>query len=84
MLAASNRKGDGHGIALTIVALVWRILFSTIATWCSILGQDAGSFLKALYTMFEVTHSGSWPAVVRPVIEKVSPWYDARRRQAYT
>ena len=34
-----------------------------------------GSFLKALYTMFEVTHSGSWPAVVRPVIEKVSPWY---------
>ena len=49
----------------------------------SFLGQDAGSFLKALYTMFEVTHSGSWPAVVRPVIEKVSPWYDARRRQAY-
>lgn len=36
-----------------------------------------GSFLKALYTMFEVTHSGSWPAVVRPVIEKVSPWYAA-------
>ncbi|CAE7402736.1 Scn11a [Symbiodinium pilosum] len=34
-----------------------------------------GSFLKALYTMFEVTHSGSWPARVRPVIDKVSPWY---------
>lgn len=31
--------------------------------------------------MFEVTHSGSWPAVVRPVIEKVSPWYDAWQRQ---
>jgi len=34
-----------------------------------------GSFLKSLYTMFEVTHSGSWPAVVRPVLEKVDPWY---------
>jgi len=34
-----------------------------------------GSFLKALYTMFEVTHSGSWPHVVRPVLEKVDPWY---------
>ncbi|CAE7757723.1 Cacna1g [Symbiodinium sp. CCMP2456] len=34
-----------------------------------------GSFLKALYTMtFEVTHSGSWPTVVRPVLEKVDPW----------
>ncbi|CAJ1396048.1 unnamed protein product [Effrenium voratum] len=34
-----------------------------------------GSFVKALYTMFEVTHSGSWPLRVRPVVEKVSPWY---------
>ena len=34
-----------------------------------------GSFLKALYTMFEITHSGSWPAVVRPVVEKVDGWY---------
>jgi len=34
-----------------------------------------GNFLKALYTMFEVTHSGSWPSRVRPVIEQVSPWY---------
>ena len=34
-----------------------------------------GSFMKALYTMFEITHSGSWPARVRPVIDKVSPWY---------
>ena len=23
---------------------------------------------------FEVTHSGSWPTVVRPVLEKVDPW----------
>lgn len=34
-----------------------------------------GSFLKALYTMFEITHSGSWPAVVRPIVEKVNAWY---------
>ena len=34
-----------------------------------------GSFLKALYTMFEITHSGSWPAVVRPIVERVNPWY---------
>lgn len=24
---------------------------------------------------FEITHSGSWPALVRPVLEKVDPWY---------
>ncbi|CAK9045813.1 unnamed protein product [Durusdinium trenchii] len=34
-----------------------------------------GSFLKALYTMFEITHSGSWPAVVRPIVEQVDAWY---------
>ena len=34
-----------------------------------------GSFLRALYTMFEITHSGSWPSRVRPVIDRVSPWY---------
>lgn len=34
-----------------------------------------GSFLKALYTMFEITHSGSWPAVVRPIVERVNAWY---------
>ena len=34
-----------------------------------------GSFFRALYTMYEITYSGGWPAVVRPVIEKVSPWY---------
>ena len=25
--------------------------------------------------MFEITHSGSWPAVVRPIVEKVNAWY---------
>lgn len=34
-----------------------------------------GSFGKALYTMFEVTHSGSWPKYARPLIERVSPAY---------
>ena len=34
-----------------------------------------GSFTKSLYTTFEITHSGSWPARVRPVIEKVSAFY---------
>ncbi len=34
-----------------------------------------GSFLRALYTMFEITHSGSWPSRVRPVIDRVSAWY---------
>eukprot|EP00438_Fugacium_kawagutii_P024570 Skav223350 [mRNA] locus=scaffold200:446151:454511:+ [translate_table: standard] len=34
-----------------------------------------GSFTKAFYTFFEITHSGSWPSRVRPVLEKVSPWY---------
>ena len=34
-----------------------------------------GNFLKAFYTLFEITHSGSWPSKVRPVIEKVNAWY---------
>ena len=34
-----------------------------------------GSFSKSLYTVFEITHSGSWPSKVRPVIEKVDGWY---------
>ncbi|CAJ1362551.1 unnamed protein product [Effrenium voratum] len=34
-----------------------------------------GSFSKSLYTTFEITHSGSWPSKVRPVIDKVSAWY---------
>ena len=25
--------------------------------------------------MFEITHSGSWPAVVRPIVEQVNAWY---------
>ena len=29
-----------------------------------------GSFSKSLYTTFEITHSGSWPSKVRPVIDK--------------
>merc|ERR1712087_451152 len=34
-----------------------------------------GSSTKAYYTMFEVTLSGGWPNYVRPLVEKVSPWY---------
>jgi len=34
-----------------------------------------GSFSRALYTMFEITHSGSWPSRVRPVVDRVSAWY---------
>ena len=36
-----------------------------------------GSFTKSFYTIFEVTHSGSWPSRVRPVLESVDPWYAA-------
>ena len=39
------------------------------------LAHKLGSFSKPLYTMFEITHSGSWPSRVRPVIEKVSSLY---------
>lgn len=34
-----------------------------------------GSFLKALFTMFEVTYSGGWPSKFRPVVDFVNPWY---------
>ncbi|CAE7360253.1 Scn11a, partial [Symbiodinium necroappetens] len=34
-----------------------------------------GDFGKAFYTMFEVTHSGSWPRVVRPVVDDVDALY---------
>lgn len=37
--------------------------------------QYYGNFLKTVYTMFEITFSGSWPARVRPVTSKVSGWY---------
>ena len=28
-----------------------------------------------MYTFFEITYSGGWPLLVRPVLEKVSAWY---------
>ncbi|CAE7676036.1 Scn11a [Symbiodinium pilosum] len=34
-----------------------------------------GSAWKAVYSMFELTHSGGWPNYARPVVEKVSMWY---------
>ena len=34
-----------------------------------------GDFGRAFYTMFELTHSGSWPNVVRPVVDRVDSWY---------
>lgn len=34
-----------------------------------------GSFIKSVYTLFEVTHSGGWPQYVRPLVEGVDPWY---------
>lgn len=37
--------------------------------------QYYGNFMRTLYTMFEITFSGSWPARVRPVTSKVSGWY---------
>jgi len=36
-----------------------------------------GSFTRSFYTIFEVTHSGSWPSRVRPVLDLVNPWYAA-------
>ena len=36
-----------------------------------------GSFFKAMYTMFEITLSGGWPLLVRPVVEQVDAWYAA-------
>mmetsp|Transcript_59058 Transcript_59058/g.127769 ORF Transcript_59058/g.127769 Transcript_59058/m.127769 type:complete len:649 (-) Transcript_59058:109-2055(-) len=34
-----------------------------------------GSAMRATYTMFEILNAGSWPAVVRPLFDKVSWWY---------
>eukprot|EP00930_Biecheleria_cincta_P000550 TRINITY_DN10121_c0_g1_i2.p1 TRINITY_DN10121_c0_g1~~TRINITY_DN10121_c0_g1_i2.p1 ORF type:complete len:554 (-),score=65.44 TRINITY_DN10121_c0_g1_i2:370-2031(-) len=34
-----------------------------------------GDFMKTMYTTFEITYSGGWPGYVRPVVERVSPWY---------
>ena len=36
-----------------------------------------GSFFKAMYTVFEITLSGGWPLLVRPVVEDVASWYAA-------
>ncbi|CAE7470067.1 Scn11a [Symbiodinium natans] len=42
-----------------------------------LMNQYYGSFTQAFYTIFEVTHSGSWPSRVRPVLDSVDPWYAA-------
>lgn len=34
-----------------------------------------GNFSRSMYTFFEITYSGGWPLLVRPVLEKVSAWY---------
>lgn len=34
-----------------------------------------GNFSRSMYTFFEITYSGGWPLLVRPVLEKVSVWY---------
>lgn len=34
-----------------------------------------GNFARSMYTFFEITYSGGWPLLVRPVLEKVSVWY---------
>ncbi|OLP75842.1 hypothetical protein AK812_SmicGene44300, partial [Symbiodinium microadriaticum] len=31
-----------------------------------------GSFFRAMYTMFEITFSGGWPNLVRPLVDEVS------------
>jgi len=41
-----------------------------------------GSAAKAVYSMFELTHSGGWPTYARPVVEKVS-WYYAAFFMSY-
>jgi hypothetical protein len=34
-----------------------------------------GTALRAIYTLFEITLAGCWPAYLRPLIEHVSEWY---------
>ena len=34
-----------------------------------------GTFSRSMYTFFEITYSGGWPLLVRPVLESVSAWY---------
>ncbi|CAE7218374.1 Scn10a [Symbiodinium natans] len=31
-----------------------------------------GSFTRAMYTMFEITFSGGWPGLIRPLVDEVS------------
>eukprot|EP00928_Gymnodinium_smaydae_P031477 TRINITY_DN23088_c0_g1_i1.p1 TRINITY_DN23088_c0_g1~~TRINITY_DN23088_c0_g1_i1.p1 ORF type:complete len:656 (+),score=147.58 TRINITY_DN23088_c0_g1_i1:99-1970(+) len=37
--------------------------------------EKYGDAARASYTMFEVTFSGSWPALSRPLVDDVSPWF---------
>ena len=75
-----------------ILLLVLKITFALIVSqslqsWILDESNDAqarleihalyGSFLKATYTMFEITYSGGWPTMVRPVLDKVDGWYAA-------
>jgi len=75
-----------------VLLLVLKITFALIIsqalhTWIMDESQDVearlqinalyGSFLKATYTMFEITYSGGWPTQVRPVLDLVDPWYAA-------
>lgn len=41
------------------------------------MNQHYGSAWRAVYSMFELTHSGRWPTYARPVVEHVSVWYAA-------
>eukprot|EP00913_Durusdinium_trenchii_P025560 g23991.t1 len=41
------------------------------------INQYYGSGWRAVYSMFELTHSGGWPTYARPVVEYVSTWYAA-------
>lgn len=34
-----------------------------------------GTAQRSIYTMFEITFAGSWPAYARPVLNHVSDWY---------
>lgn len=34
-----------------------------------------GSFTRAMYTMFEITFSGGWPLLVRPLVDDVSVFF---------
>lgn len=52
------------------------IMFSLDDLEVRIFAQEYyGSFFRAMYTVFEITHSGSWPARTRPLVDKVSEWY---------